>query len=541
MFRTDVQGTARATRMVRQGPDTVRATRTVRRGPDAARATRTAGQGLETDVAIVGGGLAGMATALRLQAAGVATVVLEAHGHAGGCAGYWRHKGFSFDVGATTLVDFTEGGVGGELLDAVGMPPARGEVLPGYEAWLPDRRVRLHRDPALWHAERLRAFGDDAPHRAFWALLDRLATVFWGASRKGIRLPLRRPAHVVHDVRAVGWRNLVLARHIVATAGGALRRHGLHDDAALRGLLGMLVEDTVHSGLDEAPLINAALGITIRGAGLMRHDGGMHGFWRTLVGHYRGLGGELRVGARVDRVDAHGGGYRLTTGRGVLHARRVVFAVPAPAVAAIAPGLAVARRLRPYLDRDRDHHGGAIVVFLGVPESEVEGQRFTHHQLMHDYRQPLGDGNNMFVSVSADGDTVSAPAGHRAVMISTHTSLKDWAGLDDTEYALRKKAIGERLVEQARRVYPVLGDRALVFDVGTPRTYERFGLRPRGAVGGVHLTTRNANQFAIPHDLGGRGVWLVGDTTWPGLGTVACCLASRIVAEGMLRETRSVR
>ena len=38
----------------------------------------------------------------------------------GGCAGYWRHRGFSFDVGATTLVDFEPGGVGGELLDAVG-------------------------------------------------------------------------------------------------------------------------------------------------------------------------------------------------------------------------------------------------------------------------------------------------------------------------------------------------------------------------------------------------------------------------------------
>jgi phytoene dehydrogenase-like protein len=126
-------------------------------------------------------------------------------------------------------------------------------------------------------------------------------------------------------------------------------------------------------------------------------------------------------------------------------------------------------------------------------------------------------------------------------MISTHTSLKDWAGLGDAEYALRKKEIGERLVERARRVYPSLGERAVVFDVGTPRTYERFGLRPQGAVGGVRLTTRNANQFAVPHDLGGRGVWLVGDTTWPGLGTVACCLASRIVTEGVLREARRLR
>jgi phytoene dehydrogenase-like protein len=180
-----------------------------------------------------------------------------------------------------------------------------------------------------------------------------------------------------------------------------------------------------------------------------------------------------------------------------------------------------------------------VVVFLGVPEGEVAGQPLTHHQLLQDYDEPLGDGNNMFVSVSAAGDTTSAPAGHRAVMISTHTALSRWAGLDESEYALRKKAVGERLIFCARRVYPTLGDRAVVVDVGTPRTYERFGFRPDGAVGGAQLTLRNSNQFAIPHDLGGPGLWLAGDSTWPGLGTVACALSSRLVAEGVLRERQA--
>jgi len=491
-----------------------------------------------TDVAVIGGGLAGMATALRLQAAGVATVVLEAHGHAGGCAGYWRHKGFSFDVGATTLVDFEPGGVGGELLESVGLPPVTGERLPGYEAWLPDRRVRLHRDPDRWHAERLRAFADDPAHREFWALLDRISTAFWRATREGIRMPLRTPADVLHDLRVVGLRDLPLARHLAGTVGGALHRCGVAGDVALRGLLAMLVEDTVHSGVDRAPLINGALGVTMRGAGLIRHEGGMHGFWRTVVGHYRELGGDLRTGTRVSRVDKAEGGYRIVGPRGMLHARRVVFAIPAPAIPAIAPALRVTPRLRPYLRRDRDRYGGAVVVFLGVPESEVDGREFTHHQLLQDYGTPLGDGNNMFISVSAAGDEVSAPVGHRAVMISTHSALRDWEGLTEDEYQQRKKELGERLVSYAHRVYPCLGDRAVVFDIGTPRTYGRFAGRPYGGVGGAHLRRDNANQFAIPHDLGGRGVWLVGDNTWPGLGTVACALASRLVAAGILRETR---
>src|SRR3989442_5954031 len=96
---------------------------------------------LDYDVAVIGAGIAGMATAARLQTRGLSTLVLEAHGQVGGCAGFFRERGFSFDVGATTLVDFEPGGVGGKFLNEIGSPPIDGEALSGYCAWLPDRVV----------------------------------------------------------------------------------------------------------------------------------------------------------------------------------------------------------------------------------------------------------------------------------------------------------------------------------------------------------------------------------------------------------------
>lgn len=488
------------------------------------------------DVAVLGAGMAGMATAARLQAQGMATVVLEAHGHAGGCAGYYRRRGFSFDVGATTLVDFQPGGVGVELLASVGMPMPAAEALPGYVAWLPDRAVTLYRDRTAWHAERLRALGGTPRHRAFWAFLDRLAAVFWAASRDGVRLPVRSLDDAAHNLRAIGLRNLPLARHATTTLGDALRRYGLRDDAPLTGLLSMLVEDTVHGTVDRAPLINAALGVTIRGAGLSRASGGMRGFWRAFVGHYRGLGGDLRTNCPVERVEGRAGAFEVHTRRGVLRAAQVVSALPASSTARLCAATGVAGRLAPYLRRDRDALGGALVVALGVPEHEVAGQLFTHHQLLQDYARPLGDGNNMFVSVSAPGDTDSAPPGHRAVMVSTHTELSAWEGLGAEAYAARKREMSDRLVGLARRVYPTLGEHAVVREIGTPRTYERYALRPRGAVGGVRQTPDNANQHAVPHDLGVPGFWQVGDSTWPGLGTVACVVGSRIVAARAMRS-----
>ena len=119
-------------------------------------------------------------------------------------------------------------------------------------------------------------------------------------------------------------------------------------------------------------------------------------------------------------------------------------------------------------------------------------------------------------------------------MISTHCELATWEGLNEAEYLEQKAAATESLRRLAQRVYPNLGERAVVCELGTPRTFERFTRRPRGAVGGFRQWLGNTNQNAIPHQLPVLGFWLAGDTTWPGLGTVACVHGSRIVANGIL-------
>ena len=242
----------------------------------------------------------------------------------------------------------------------------------------------------------------------------------------------------------------------------ALRAFNLRDDLPLVGLLSMLIEDTVHNTVDQAPLINAALGITIRGAGLLRARGGMRGFWQKFTGHYRAMGGDLRVGCKVEHIDGQKGDFRIKTRRGTFQAGQVISALPAASSAKIAPSLC-AKPLQPYLERDAHSMGGAVVVFLGVPEAQVEGQLFTHHQLLQEYGKPLGDGNNMFISVSAPGDTASAPAGFRTVMISTHSALEQWESLTLHEYQDQKRSVGARLVSFARRVYPALGQQVVVY------------------------------------------------------------------------------
>jgi len=486
------------------------------------------------DVAVIGGGVAGMSTAARLQADGYSTVVLEQHHSVGGCAGYYERAGFRFDVGATTLVDFVTGGVGGQLLSTVGFESPSMEIQDAYDVWLPDRTVTLYRDQTDWDAERRTKLGDDRRHLAFYDFIDDLSARLWRLTRTDVKMPIQSVGDLVRNARAVGLRDLPLARYLRWTMADAMRAHGVHDDRPLRAVVSMLVEDTVHATLDDAPLLNAVLGMTIRRTGLGRATGGMYGFWESFVDQYTDIGGRVETGRTVTAVTGSNGGFRVDSAAGPVHADQVVSTVPVPVTRSLAPAV-VGDRLDDYCSMLQAHEGSALVLFLGVPAAEVDSRERTHHQILQAYDEPLGNGNNMFVSVSAPGDDVSAPAGHRAVMLSTHCAVEPWQGLDEAAYGEQKAAAREQLLAGGRTVYPDLGTDPVVSEVATPVTYEQFTKRPRGAVGGYKQTRANANQGAVPQNIGIEGFYLAGDTTWPGLGTVACVKGSKIAADHVRR------
>ena len=56
---------------------------------------------------MVGSGFGGLAAAIRLQAAGIETTLLEARERPGGRAYVWRRDGFTFDMGPTVITDPT--------------------------------------------------------------------------------------------------------------------------------------------------------------------------------------------------------------------------------------------------------------------------------------------------------------------------------------------------------------------------------------------------------------------------------------------------
>ncbi|MBA4051677.1 MAG: phytoene desaturase, partial [Erythrobacter sp.] len=54
---------------------------------------------------VIGAGFGGMALAIRLQSAGIATTVIESRDKPGGRAYFWEREGFTFDAGPTVITD----------------------------------------------------------------------------------------------------------------------------------------------------------------------------------------------------------------------------------------------------------------------------------------------------------------------------------------------------------------------------------------------------------------------------------------------------
>jgi phytoene dehydrogenase-like protein len=182
---------------------------------------------------------------------------------------------------------------------------------------------------------------------------------------------------------------------------------------------------------------------------------------------------------------------------------------------------------------------GAFTVYLGVREDVLPDALPLYNLIARSLTGHGDDGDSVFMSTSPAWDVSRAPTGRRAITLSTHTHARSWFALSREDYARQKATLLESLLQAAERVIPALRSGIEVLEVGTPRTFERFTRRPFGLVGGVPQTRSRSNFFAQSRKSGLDGLWLAGDTIFPGQGTVGVTLSGMLAAESIQRQAGS--
>ncbi len=481
------------------------------------------------EVVVIGAGVSGLVTAAALAHAGLSVTVLEAHIYPGGCAATFRHRGHWFDAGATLAAGFDADGV----MDRVGRAT-------GVTAW-PVRRCEpamvVHLDDGSTAERR----GDDTR----WEVLGRLfptSARFWRWQEETARwlwnLALELPE--LHP------RTLGELGELVAAALRCVRRRPpplslwldlwqpidrrLPADPRFRRFVDGQLLIAAQATSREVYSAYAAAALDLPNRGVVEVAGGIGSLSWALVDAIERHGGRVLFRQEVTQLRAIGRRWRLSTRQGLECEVDLV-------VAAVTPWTLAGMLETPpsWLRRktSRPPDGwGAFVLYLSLDSTLVPAELPLHHQVLRDGR--LAEGFSVFVSLSPAWDSSRAPTGYRAATLSTHTRWHLWWEAfrrGPEEYRALVSEYTDRVLETARRALPWLPS-ALRFVVpGTPRSFARYTRRPWGWVGGF---PQRHPFIGWPTTIA-PGLWLVGDSVFPGQSIPATALSGLRVARRIAR------
>lgn len=485
----------------------------------------------ERDAIVIGAGVGGLVAAGLLARSGRSVLLLEAHATPGGCAGFYETAGFTFDAGATTLVGFDPGGPLRTIVEALGISlgaELRLEPVDGVEVRLPGASFLHGRDATGWEESAARLFPGAAP---FLRRLRRDAALLWEAGRRWPVLPILSPRDALRDLRLVSPRFLPLLPSSGRTVSRVLEEERAPADPAFRAFVDLSLLITVQSPASDAPWWNGALGVDLFRRGVCRARGGMRAFAEALAAAVVRAGGEIRTRTLATRISRLPSGWRVTTASGEeLRARAVLPNLPVRSVARLLePGSPVAARAEGEAARLGDGWG-ALVLNLGLSRVLHADSRRLHRLVATRLDGLPGDGSSLFLSFSPPGDPVAPPCG-QTLSVSTHVEAREWAGLTGAAYRAKKEEARQRLREVLEREVPGFGAALVHEDLGTPRTFLRYTRRAGGSVGGLRMTTGTFGPRALDPTLGAEGLHVVGDTAFPGQGTLAVAMSAALAAE----------
>lgn len=486
---------------------------------------------LHADATVIGAGFAGLTAAALLANEGLKVRVLERDIHPGGCAAAYTRKTpvgeFRFAVGATVAAGLEPGGLLDQLYSRLKMRPKFEALDPAMRLHLSgddgsERKVHLHGTRERWAAELERAFPGQPEHkRAFWKEIQGISDVMHHAARKFPVMPFKSLNDVLDTARGFHPQVHRVLFNLYRTVGDLLEKHQISDPAH-RALIDGQLLDSMQCTSKTCALPNGSYALEIYRYGAQYVPGGLASIAEDFSSAIRNRGGEIHYATRARRVIVENGktvGVE-THGRTFL-SPIVISTAPLPDTVNLLgesspQSLGVRAANLPEI-------WGAFTLYIAVRDAALPADAHRFEQVI-DYTNG-GLEENFLVSISAPWDRSRAPEGHRAITISTHVHAQDWQNLEPETYRAKKRELETRITDRLETLWPGFNANVVHLETGTPRTFEKFTLHSLGRVGGVPQTPKAANFHAQHHSSGIPGLYLAGETIFPGQGTIGVAVS----------------
>jgi len=477
-------------------------------------------------VAVIGGGLAGLAAARLLCLKGMAVKLYETNGKLGGCCATTRVGGYTFNDGALFLA---LPGMLDQLfhrleLDRVSLLPLR-RISALQRTVLPDGTVVSFGEEADISIEGDAGKAATAKAReelrGFLKKWDPLLHLF---ADDILVQPLSLPRFI-----AKGWRHLHLLR---GTAASQLNR-SFSNEAIRSAMSGTLLFTGIPP--DKMPVASLLGLAAMFRQGYFIPEGGMGSIPETLGHAVRKQGGEIHLNSNVNRIlvnDGHAYGIDVEN-EGVVNVDAVISTTSGMhTFGSLLSERDVPAKMAQKARRAILSHKG-FVLQLGL-SNRIDASSYSNNVLPF-----LGEQHQLFLPdqhklrwpiymVPTTAMPELAPPGGSIVevfpQIRQDLTAEDWS-------EERKEEVAAQAAERLRGIHEI--DIA-VRRILSPKEFQNGAHLYAGALYGLSPIASPATLFKYRSPI--RALYQAGQTTWPGFGVVSAGMSGVMAAEALIRD-----
>jgi phytoene dehydrogenase-like protein len=435
------------------------------------------------DTIIIGAGMSGLAAGIRLAMFDQKVCILEKHKVPGGLNSYYERFGRKLDVGLHAMTNFCRKGEKGrpltKLLKQLRIPYERLDLCPQHFSRIvfPQRQLAFSNDPQLLMSEIARCFPRQTEN--FSRLLDTVLRF------DDVNLQNRYQS-AKEKVREI-----------------------ITDESLLEMIFCPLLiyGSAWENDMDFSQFVIMFKSIFLEG--FSRPKNGVRSIIHLLIEKYLQLGGELRLGVGIRKLDVENGVVRqvvLENGE-VLQAGKVMSSIGLPETMSIVsepqecPAAGTMSFTETILFFDKKPAG------QGILETIV----FYNNQEQYHYRKPDALCDYDSAVVCFPNNFANDDYDEGVIRVTFIANFEKWNVLDRPAYLLKKKEVRDQALALIKKLFPQFDANLNYWDVFTPRTIMRYTGHIRGAVYGTTQKVRDGrtavkNLFICGTDQGFLGI-----------------------------------